>query len=54
MNVKAAMAHFDRAVAELLAAVSDDAHLKVVGDLTKSYARRRYAEELDQATQGFV
>jgi CIC family chloride channel protein len=46
MNVKAAMEHFDRAEAELLAVVSDDAHLKVVGDLTESYARRRYAEEL--------
>jgi chloride channel protein, CIC family len=54
MNVKAAMEHFDRAEAELLAVVSDDAHLKVVGDLTVSYARRRYAEELDQATQGTV
>ena len=54
MNVKAAMEHFDRAEAELLGVVSDDAHLKVVGDLTESYARRRYAEELDQATQGIV
>jgi CIC family chloride channel protein len=54
MNVKAAMEHFDRAEAELLAVVSDDAHLKVVGYLTESYARRRYAEELDQATQGIV
>jgi hypothetical protein len=54
MNVKAAMEHFDRAEAELLAVVSDDAHSKVVGDLTESYARRRYAEELDQAIQGIV
>lgn len=54
MNVKAAMEHFDRAEAELLAVVSDDARLKVVGYLTESYARRRYAEELDQATQGIV
>jgi CBS domain containing-hemolysin-like protein len=29
MNVKAAMEHFDRAEAELLAVVSDDAHLKL-------------------------
>ena len=40
--------------AQGLAVVSDDAHLKVVGYLTESYARRRYAEELDQATQGIV
>ena len=52
--LKAAMEHFDRAEAELLGVVSDDAHLKVVGDLTESYARRRYTEELYQATQGIV
>ena len=38
MNVKVAMEHFDRAEAELLAVVSDDAHLKVVGDFTESYS----------------
>jgi chloride channel protein, CIC family len=37
MNVKSAMEHFDRPEAELLAVVSDDAHLKVVGYLTESY-----------------
>jgi NAD(P)-dependent dehydrogenase (short-subunit alcohol dehydrogenase family) len=47
-------AFFDHAEAELLAVVSDDAHLKVVGYLTESCARRRHAEELDQATQGIV
>jgi hypothetical protein len=54
MKCKGCHEHFDRAEAELFAVVSDEAHLTVVGYLTEAYARRRYAEELDQATQGIV
>ena len=54
MNAKAAMAVFDRAEAELLfvtAAPGDD---RVIGMLSESFVRRRYAEELDKANSGIV
>ncbi len=54
MNVKLAMKAFDRAGAEILAVVDNEASRRVIGLLTESYARRRYTEELDQATQGIV
>ena len=54
MNVKLAMKAFDRAGAEILAVVDSEASRCVIGLLTESYARRRYTEELDQATQGIV
>lgn len=51
MNVKTAMATFERAEAETLAVVADEQSRKVVGLLTEAYATRRYAEELDQANR---
>ncbi|MBY0381354.1 MAG: chloride channel protein [Xanthobacteraceae bacterium] len=46
MNIKIAMTVFDRAEAEILAVTgADDV---VTGYLNESFARRRYAEELDQ------
>jgi CIC family chloride channel protein len=54
MNVKLAMKAFDRAGAEILAVVDSETSRRVIGLLTESYARRRYSEELDQATQGIV
>jgi CIC family chloride channel protein len=54
VNVKAAMRAFDQAEAEVLAVVESKATPRIVGYLTEAYARRRYAEELDQATRGIV
>jgi chloride channel protein, CIC family len=54
MNVRSAMKMFDDAEAEVLAVVEADGGRKVVGFLTESHARRRYAEELDQATRGIL
>ena len=54
MNVKSAMTLFDRAEAEVLAVLDNPSNRKVVGFLTESYARRRYVEELDQATRGLL
>jgi CIC family chloride channel protein len=54
MNVKAAMTCFDEAESEILAVVDSLDTKKVVGFLTEGYARRRYAEELDQATAGML
>jgi chloride channel protein, CIC family len=54
MNVKAAMKCFDEAEAEILAVVDSLETRKIVGFLTEGYARRRYAEELDQATAGIL
>ncbi len=54
MNVKTAMKIFDDAEAEVLAVLeSEDSH-KVIGFLTESFARRRYVEEIDQATRGVL
>ena len=54
MNVKMAMAMFDRAETETLAVVADAQDKQVVGILTEAYATRRYAEELDKASRGLV
>ena len=52
MNVKTAMAMFDRAEAEALAVVDTAEDRRVVGLLTEAHATRRYAEELDRASRG--
>ncbi len=54
MNVKTAMNCFDEAEAEILVVVNDAVNQKIVGFLTEAHARRRYAEELDQATAGIL
>ncbi|WP_315838725.1 chloride channel protein [Bradyrhizobium prioriisuperbiae] len=54
MNVKSAMKVFDDAGAEVLAVTEAGGSRKVIGFLTESYARRRYAEELDQVTRGLL
>jgi CIC family chloride channel protein len=52
MNIKQAVAAFDRTESEALAVVEDLVDRKVIGLLTEGYALRRYAEELDKARQG--
>ena len=54
MNIKEAVALFDRTESEALAVVEDRAGRKVIGLLTEGYALRRYAEELDKARQGLA
>ena len=54
MNVKAAMKYFENAEAEILVVVDSLEKRKVVGFLTEGYARRRYFEELDQASAGLL
>ncbi len=54
MNVKQAVAIFDRTESEALAVVEDLSSRKVIGLLTEGYALRRYAEELDKARQGLA
>ncbi|HEX4199467.1 MAG TPA: chloride channel protein [Caulobacteraceae bacterium] len=54
MNVKEAVAIFDRTESEALAVVDDLASRKVIGLLTEGYALRRYSEELDKARQGLT
>jgi chloride channel protein, CIC family len=54
MNVKTAMKLFDDAEAEVLAVLESAESRKVVGFLTESFARRRYVEEIDQATRGVL
>ena len=49
MNVKQAVAVFDRAESEALAVVDGMDSRTVIGLLTEGYALRRYAEELDKA-----
>ena len=48
MNVREAVAAFDRAEAESLAVVDSVEHRKVIGVLTETYALRRYAEESER------
>ena len=52
MNIKQAVAVFDRTESEALGVVEDLVDRKVIGLLTEGYALRRYAEELDKARQG--
>jgi len=54
MNVKTAMKIFDDAEAEVLAVLESEDSRKVIGFLTESHARRRYVEEIDQATRGVL
>ena len=54
LNVKEAMAAFDRTESETLAVVEGAQNRKVLGLLTEKYAARRYAEELDKANRGIV
>ena len=54
LNVKSAMKVFDDEEADVLAVSELADSRKVIGYLTESYARRRYAEELDQATRGML
>jgi chloride channel protein, CIC family len=48
MNVKEAVAEFERSEAEALAVVDSVSDLRVLGVLTEAHALRRYSEELDQ------
>ena len=54
MNIKTAMKIFDGAEAEVLAVLESAESRKVIGFLTESFARRRYVEEIDQATRGVL
>ncbi len=54
MNVKQAVAIFDRTESEALAVVEDLEGRQVVGLLTEGHALRRYAEELDKARQALA
>jgi CIC family chloride channel protein len=54
MNVKTAMKIFDDAEAEVLAVLESEDSRKVIGFLTESFARRRYVDEIDQATRGVL
>jgi CIC family chloride channel protein len=45
---------FDDAEAEVLAVLESEDSRKVIGFLTESFARRRYVEEIDQATRGVL
>jgi CIC family chloride channel protein len=54
MNIKTAMKMFDDAEAEVLAVLESEDSRKVIGFLTESFARRRYVEEIDQATRGVL
>jgi len=54
MNVKEAVAVFDRTESEALAVIESAANRKVLGLLTEGYALRRYSEELDKARQGLT
>jgi CIC family chloride channel protein len=54
MNIKTAMKIFDDAEAEVLAVLESENSRKVIGFLTESHARRRYVDEIDQATRGVL
>ena len=54
MNIKQAMAVFDRTESEALAVVDDLTQRQVIGLLGEGFALRRYAEELDKARQGLT
>jgi CIC family chloride channel protein len=54
LNIKEAMATFDRSESETLAVVEDADSREVLGLLTEKYAARRYAEELDKANRGLL
>jgi CIC family chloride channel protein len=54
MNIKDAMAWFDRVEAESLAVVDGPETRKVLGLLNETFAVRRYAEELDKSRQELI
>ena len=54
MNIKTAMKIFDDSGAEVLAVLESEDSRKVIGFLSESFARRRYVEEIDQATRGVL
>jgi CIC family chloride channel protein len=54
MNVKDAMARFDRTEAETLAVVDTLEAQQVVGLLNETFAIRRYAEELDKSRRELI
>ncbi len=54
MNVKQAIAIFERSESEALVVVGDQQSRKVVGFLTEAFALRRYSEELDLARRGAI
>ena len=54
MNIKEAVASFDRYEAEALAVVDGLQTRKVLGLLKESYAVRRYAEELDKSRRELI
>ena len=54
MNVKQAMAMFDKVEAESLAVVDSPENRKVLGLLNETFAVRRYAEELDQTRRDLI
>ena len=54
MNIKEAMALFDRAEAEALAVVDGPETRKVIGLLNETFAVRRYAEELDKSRSELI
>jgi CIC family chloride channel protein len=54
MNVKQAIAEFDRTESEALVVVQDPVERRVIGLLTESHAMRRYSEELDKARKNLA
>ncbi|MDR3508284.1 MAG: chloride channel protein, partial [Caulobacteraceae bacterium] len=54
LNIKQAMAVFERTQSEALAVVDDPERREVIGLLNEGYALRRYAEELDKARLGLT
>ena len=54
MNVKQAMAVFDRVEAEALAVVESPDSRKLIGLLNETFAVRRYAEELDKSRRELI
>lgn len=51
MNVKEALAVFERAEADALAVVAGARDRRVIGLLTEQHALRRYSEELDRTSR---
>ncbi len=54
LNVKQAVALFERSESEALAVVDDERNRRVIGLLTEAHAMRRYAEELEKARRGLA
>jgi len=54
MNIKAAMAYFDRTESEVLAVVESADSPRIVGMLSEATTNRRYVEELGRAARGVL